>query len=212
MDANHIQCHIRCVIGQDIHPHLDELARLRIEVFREYPYLYDGTAAYEQGYLATYARNPESLFVLALARDGEAGERERVVGVSTGVPMAGEEDSFQRPFLDHGYDPARIFYFGESVLERAYRGRGIGVRFFEEREAYARRLGRFDWTCFCAVERPAAHPARPADYVPLDDFWRRRGYRKHPELTTSYAWKEVGEAGDSPKPMTFWLKRVAGTP
>lgn len=195
---------LRSLRGQDIAPYLADLARLRIEVFREYPYLYDGSEDYEQRYLATYSRSPESLFVVAL-------DRARVVGVSTGVPMDSEEDSFQQPFRDHGYDPARIFYFGESVLQRAYRGRGLGVRFFVEREAHARRLGRFAWTCFCAIERPPDHPARPPGHVPLDDFWRRRGYEKRPELATYYHWKEVGEADESAKPMTFWLKPLDGT-
>ena len=32
------------VTGSDIAPHVEDLARLRIEVFREFPYLYDGDA------------------------------------------------------------------------------------------------------------------------------------------------------------------------
>ncbi len=187
--------------GVQIHPYLDDLAELRIRVFREYPYLYDGTPAYEARYIETYARASESLFVLAL--DGE-----RVVGCSTGVPMGDEEEAFRRPFLDHGYDPERIFYFGESVLLPEYRGLGLGGRFFDEREAYARRLGRFDLTCFCAVQRADDHPRRPSGYRPLDPFWERRGYRKHPELSTTFSWKEQDDAGESPKPMTFWLRAL----
>lgn len=193
---------IRRLTGSAVLPFLEDLARLRIAVFREWPYLYDGDMAYEKTYLETYARSPESLFVLAL--DGD-----RVIGASTGLPMADETDDFKRPFKAHGYDPRRIFYFGESVLLPEYRGRGLGVRFFEEREAYARSLGRFGWTCFCAVERPADHPRRPAQYVPLDAFWRRRGYEKRPELATTYTWKDLDEESQSPKPMTFWLKRLS---
>ena len=59
-----------------------------------------------------------------------------------------------------------------------------------------------------AVERPIDHPRRPADYTPLDVFWERRGYRKAPELATTYSWKELDEASPSPKPMTFWLKAL----
>jgi hypothetical protein len=37
--------------GRDVLAHLPDIARLRIEVFREYPYLYDGDRAYEERYL-----------------------------------------------------------------------------------------------------------------------------------------------------------------
>lgn len=188
--------------GNGVERHIDELARLRIEVFRDFPYLYRGSLGYERKYLKTYMGVADSVIVLAF--DGE-----RVVGASTGLPMEAETDEVKKPFLDHGYDPARIFYFGESVLEKGYRGKGLGVRFFEEREAHARALGRFDWTCFCAVQRPADHPHRPPGYVPLDEFWKKRGYAKHAELATTFSWQELDEESESEKPMVFWLKRIA---
>lgn len=187
--------------GREIAPFIDDMARLRISVFAAFPYLYEGTIDYEKDYLATYARSQGSLFVLAL--DGEA-----VVGASTGIPMADETDAFKAPFVSAGFDPARVFYFGESVLMPAYRGQGIGVRFFEEREAHARRLGGIDFCAFCAVERPVDHPARPAGYQPLDAFWNRRGFTHHPQLRTSYVWRDIGEANETAKPMSFWLKDI----
>ena len=51
-------------------------------------------------------------------------------------------------------------------------------------------------------------PARPAGHVPLDDFWRRRGYAPVPGLVASLAWKEHDEAGESPKPMQYWLRAL----
>ncbi|MCP8893835.1 GNAT family N-acetyltransferase [Shinella daejeonensis] len=192
---------IKVVHGEAISPYIPDLARLRITVFRAFPYLYEGSEDYEADYLATYARSPESLFVLAL--DGE-----RIVGASTGVPMADETEAFKAPFAAAGLAPERIFYYGESVLLADYRGRGLGVRFFEEREAYAARLGRFDWCAFCAVERPADHSLRPADYMPLDTFWKRRGYTPRPDLRTTFSWRDVGEAVETKKPMSFWLKAV----
>lgn len=187
--------------GGAIGPHIGDLARLRIEVFRAFPYLYEGSLDYEQNYLATYAGSADSLFVLAF--DGDT-----VVGASTGMPMSQETDAFKAPFLTGGWDPERIFYFGESVLLPAYRGRGVGVRFFEEREGFARRLGRFDHCCFCAVERPADHPLRPAGYEPLDAFWTRRGYAHRPELRTEFSWRDIGQAQETAKPMSFWMKEL----
>ncbi|WP_234185972.1 GNAT family N-acetyltransferase [Shinella sp. NM-101] len=190
---------IEIVHGKAVAPHVADLARLRIAVFHAFPYLYAGSEAYEAAYLQTYAQSPESLFVLAL--DGE-----RIVGASTGVPMTDASEEFRAPFAAAGIDPATVFYFGESVLLPGYRGRGLGVRFFEEREAYSRRLGRFDWCAFCAVERPKDHPLRPADYAPLDDFWGRRGYTRRADLSTMLSWQDIGEAQETEKPMSFWLK------
>jgi GNAT superfamily N-acetyltransferase len=190
---------IKIVQGDAVTPHIADLARLRTEVFRAFPYLYEGSEDYEASYLATYARSPESLFVLAL--DGE-----RIVGASTGVPMPDASGVFQAPFIAAGIAPEKVFYFGESVLLSTYRGRGLGVRFFEEREAHARRLGRFDWCTFCAVERPQSHPLRPADYVPLDAFWDKRGYKHRTDLRTMLAWQDIGEENETEKPMSFWLK------
>lgn len=187
--------------GAAIHPYLPELADLRIQVFREYPYLYEGSTEYEEKYLRTYVNVPDS--VMALVWDGD-----RVVGASSGLPLELETPEAIQPFVANGYDPRRIFYYGESVLLPDYRGHGLGKRFFEEREAHARNLARFDRVCFCAIERPADHPLRPAGYVPLDAFWNRRGFVKHPELHTTYSYRELGEDTESPKPMIFWLKSL----
>jgi len=56
------------------------------------------------------------------------------------------------------------------------------------------------------VERPTDHPRRPPDYVPLDAFWQKRGYRKHPDFTTTFSWKDLDETTETAKPMTFWIK------
>lgn len=187
--------------GARLLDYIDELARLRIEVFRAFPYLYEGDPAYEARYLKTYIESPGSVIVLAL-------EGDNVVGAASGIPLKSETDVVKKPFLDAGYDIDRLFYCGESVLLDHYRGQGIGVEFFRHREAHAKSLGGFSQSCFCAVQRPADHPLRPTDYVPLDRFWEKRGYSKQPELTTQFSWRELGEASESPKPMTFWLKTL----
>ena len=192
---------IKHLSGMELEPWLPDLARMRITVFRDFPYLYDGTAEYEEKYLKIYMRSPESIIILAL--DGD-----KVIGASTGLPMEDETEEFQKPFLEHGYDPAKIFYCGESVLLKEYRGKGIYKEFFLGREGQARKLGRFDWCSFCCVQRPADHPLKPADYIPLDAVWNKFGYVKHPELRTSYIWKDVDQAEETAHDMVFWLKSI----
>jgi GNAT superfamily N-acetyltransferase len=192
---------IERAIGAAIARYLDALAALRIGVFREYPYLYDGSLAYEHEYLASYAGSPDSLVVVAC--DGD-----RVVGASTALPLTLHSDDVVPPLARAGYDPASVYYFGESVLEPAYRGRGLGSRFFEERERRARELG-FAVATFCAVERPADHPQRPASYRPPGALWRRHGFERRPDIVGTFAWRDVGDTEETAKPMVFWVKSLA---
>jgi GNAT superfamily N-acetyltransferase len=189
------------VSGAACEPFLADLARLRIEIFRDFPYLYDGDLGYERDYLRAYVESPESIVVIASAND-------RIVGASTGLPLLAEDARFRAPFAGSPYDAKRIFYCGESVLSKAYRGRGLYKKFFERRERHARSLDAFDTCAFCAVDRPPEHPLRPPDYVPLDAAWTRLGYTRHPELVAEFAWKDVDRDAETTKPMIYWLKRL----
>lgn len=186
--------------GDALRARLDDLARLRITVFRAFPYLYEGALDYERKYLPRYAEARTGTIIIAL--DGE-----QVVGASTALALDEENDSIREPFLKAGIDTAPVFYFGESVLLPQYRGKGIGVKFFEEREAAALRHGR-SICCFCAVERPMDHPMKPADYVPLDDFWAHRGYAKRPDLVSTFSWQDIGATVETAKPMVYWMKQL----
>lgn len=187
------------LVGAEILPYVDRLAELRIAVFREWPYLYEGSMEYERKYLARLAASPHGYVVLA--KHGET-----VVGASTALPLTDAEPEFQKPFADAGLDPEDYFYFGESVLLPDYRGLGAGVKFFEEREAQAHFLG-FPFSCFCAVVRPESHPERPADYRPLDRLWSRRGFKRQPELRATFAWPDLGGTEPTDKVLEFWIRR-----
>ncbi len=187
--------------GAEIAQQIDALAALRITVFREWPYLYEGTREYETRYLQTYLQCPRSLAILVW--DGA-----NCIGASTVQPLADAPLDMQQPFLDASMDLSRIDYFGESVLLRAYRGQGLGVKFFELREAHAKALGLS--TCaFCAVQRNDDDARRPADYVANDAFWNKRRYRKQADLRTTLSWPDIGETANSDKPMTFWTRELA---
>lgn len=177
-----------------------ELARLRIEVFRAFPYLYDGDMDYEEKYLRAYVESPRAIVVGAW--DGQ-----RLVGAATGAPMEDHAAEFATPFAERGFDLREIFYCGESVLLPQYRGQGAGHAFFDHREARARALGRRH-ACFCAVIRPSDHPARPADYAPLDPFWHRRGYEPVEGLVARFPWRDIGDSEETGKPMQFWMRLI----
>ena len=148
-------------------------------------------------YLDRYAQSDRSVFVLAL-------EFNRLVGAATALPLLEADEEFQAPFRQLGAELGSVFYFGESVLLKPYRGEGIGHRFFDLREQYAADFG-FLHTAFCAVQRPEDHPLRPDDYRSLDDFWRGRDYFPQNQLVAHFDWTDVGETAPSRKSLQFWL-------
>lgn len=176
---------------------LDDLARLRIAVFAGWPYLYKGDLTYEARYLSRFAASPGAIVVAARTADG------RMVGAATAAPLSDHADEFAVPFARAGLDPAKFFYLAESVLLPEFRGQGAGRVFFDMREAAARAQG-FSRAVFASVLRPADHPARPADYVALDAFWRRLGYQPLDGLQAEFCWRDLGEPAESCKRLQVW--------
>ena len=184
--------------GAEIARHVDAVAELRIAVFRDWPYLYEGTREYEARYLDVYLRCPRSLAILVW--DGGL-----CVGASTVLPLTDAGAEAQQPFHDGGQDIQAIDYFGESIVLKSHRGRGLGVKFFDLREQHAREHG-LSICAFCSVTRAQDDPRKPADYVGNDSFWGRRGYHQEPGIVTGFSWPDIGEVVSTTKPMTFWLR------
>jgi GNAT superfamily N-acetyltransferase len=196
---------IERLTGDAIARVLGDVARLRIAVFREWPYLYDGSLAYEQDYLAGFAGACDAIVVAAYAG-------EEIVGAATASPLDGHSSEFVPLVASAGYDPDTVFYLGESVLLPEFRRRGLGHAFFDHREDHARscrgRKGRYEHAAFCSVVRDASDQRIPAGYRPLDAFWRKRGYAPVDGLVGAYDWREIGQQAETRKPMQFWMRRL----
>lgn len=192
---------VKSFVGSEAYQFKNDLAKLRIQVFREFPYLYDGSLDYEERYLESFLHSKDSIIAIAFDHD-------KIVGASTGTPLAYESMDIQTPWIAHHQDLSKVFYFSESVLLPEYRGLGIGVKFFQEREAWARKLGQFNTLAFCAVVRENHHPRKPGNYVPLDEFWKNRGFARLDNYTCQIAWKEIDEEKESKKTLQFWRKGI----
>ncbi len=188
-------------LSGDFGPALGEVARLRLSLFREFPYLYEGTEEAEAEYLQTYVQARGALLVLA--RDEAAGGR--VVGACTAVLLSAEGDDFLRPFVAAGLNPAEVLYLGEALLEHEYQGQGLGNELLDRAEAHAQTLG-LPMLAAAMVVRPDDHPQKPLGWRSPRSLLERRGYVMRPELDTTLSWLEIGESSPSPKPMRFWVK------
>ena len=167
---------VRALTGTDLEAALDGVAALRIAVFRDWPYLYDGSLGYEREYLQTYRDSTGALLVGAFHGD-------RLIGASTSTPMEDHAEAFAGPLKQIGLPVESILYGAESVLLPAYRGQGLGHRFFDLREEHARNLGRTH-VAFCSVKRPDDHRCAPPISAPTTPSgWaaataRSRGLRR----------------------------------
>ncbi|MEO0667460.1 MAG: GNAT family N-acetyltransferase [Pseudomonadota bacterium] len=188
------------LVGPELSEAIDSLAHLRMTVFRDWPYLYDGDVAFERAYLEHYRYSPEAIVVAAQVGDW-------LVGAATATPLGEHADEFAQAFDGTDVDIDHTFYCGESVLLPSYRGLGIGHQFFDLREAHARSLG-YRHMCFCAVIRPEDHPLRPSGYTQLDAFWEKRGYARLPGAVAQFAWKDVDVEATTDKPLQFWMRTL----
>lgn len=194
---------VRLAVGSTIAIHVEAIARLGTRVLHEWPGLYAGDAAHAAGLLAPCVESWRSVAVLVF--DGAT-----LVGGSTGLPLADEREAVREPFRAAGIDPARVFLCRDSMLAPPWRGRGLGHRFFDERESHARGLGGFDCTAFLAVDRSADHPLRPPFGRDNEAFWRRRGYAPQGAVRVSLPWPEPG-AGEVVHTLTAWLRPLERT-
>lgn len=184
--------------GRDISAVLPALAGLRIEVFRDWPYLYEGSLSYEEEYLSIYTEAEGAIVVAAY--DGD-----RLVGASTGCPLSQHSDSFGDALSATHLTVDDIFYCAESVLLPEFRGRGLGHEFFDRREEHGRKLG-LTVSAFAGIVRPQDHPLKPADYRSLDRFWRGRGYAPLDGAVATFNWKDVGQPQETEHALQFWCK------
>jgi GNAT superfamily N-acetyltransferase len=191
---------VRALTGAELEAALDDLAQLRIAVFRDWPYLYDGTLDYEREYLRTYRDSPGALLVAAFAGG-------RLVGASTSTPMEDHAEAFAEPLKAIGLPVETILYGAESVLLPEFRGQGLGHRFFDLREEHARKLGR-SHVAFCSVVRPENHSMRPASFRTNDAFWMGRGYAPLPGVFAEFSWKDVCGEAETKKPLQFWMRAL----
>ncbi len=185
--------------GSEVQQHIDELAELRLSIFREYPYLYEGDIREERNYLKMYSSSENSLVILA--QDGQ-----KIVGAATGVPLKETSADYWEIFSKKGISIDEIFYLGELILLKDYRSEGIGNRLFDEFEKRVAEKHQYPKITICEVSRAKNDPQRPKDYVALDGFWKKKGFIKHPELVVYFSWKEIGNLKKTRHSLMFSIR------
>ncbi len=192
-------------LGQEIIPYVKDVATMRIEGFREFPYLYEGNMAYEEKYLEGYAKEPRAMLIRVL-------EGDKLAAVATATPLDSSSDIVAEAperFEARGHDPKTFYYYAEIIVKKAYRGRGIAEMIYREREHRARQWG-YRNVCLAVVKRPDDHPLRPADYKSPERIFERDGFVKT-SIEIVYNWPTIlpnGKVEKKDNLMVFWSRSL----
>ena len=185
--------------SKDIQDYFQEIAQLRIEIFKEFPYLYQGSFDYERNYLCRYIEASDSL--VCLVKQGDI-----IAGMTTAISLAQEDQDIKGQYQEQGYIPEHTCYFGESIIKKEYRNYGVGKQFFKIREEFAiENIPKLKHTTFCAVKRDHSHPLRPENYFDLSEFWSKQGYQKT-ESHIKMKWKDINKDKEDYKKLMIWKK------
>jgi GNAT superfamily N-acetyltransferase len=184
--------------GNGIKNYIDELGRFRIEIFKEFPYLYEGDLEYERKYLSRYPESPEGILILTKDTRG-------LIGACTGIPLQDEDTEFVKPFQTVNIE--EIFYIGEVMVRADSRGKGLGTMLLSKMLDLITG-SRFKTACFYTVDRGINHPLRPNNYNSSESLWKRFGFVKDPEKLVYFRWKDLGHSTKTDKPMNVWIKKL----
>lgn len=194
--------------GREIPPYIDEVAKFRMQNFKEFPYLYAGDDAYEKEYLQSYVNDPKAILLTGFNANNE------IIAISTGIPVISNADLLavaKDLFIANHLNPAHYFYIGETIIHASYRNKGLYSKIVALREQAARDLG-FDNICFLSVVREANHPQQPANYRSPEAIFNHCGYKKS-NMIIHYHWPTIQADNtivNQEHALTFWLKKFAG--
>jgi GNAT superfamily N-acetyltransferase len=186
--------------GAAIADGLDDVATLRLDIFQEYPYLYQGRREDELKYLVTYAEAPDACIILAY--DGSV-----IIGAATGMPLIHEDAQMVDAFAGTSFSLEELYYVGELLFRPAYRNCGLGQKLLARLESHIHSLGRYRKLTCATVERLDDHPLRPHDYIPVTRFLARTGFVRLPGMTTHITWSET-DGVKRDHHMQFWSKKL----
>lgn len=191
--------------GKDISPFIDEIGQIRLDLFKEFPYLYKGDLDYERAYLSEYSKDDQSLLILVYSGN-------KIVAFITGTAISSQhsitEDAFEL-FQSKGLKPSDYYYIGEIIVLKDYRSFNLSSRLLKEVENFALENG-YSSSCFLTVVRDNDHPLRPEDYKDSSKLWKFHNY-KQMNLYTKYKWNTIindSEAIYQENTLEYWSKSL----
>ena len=186
--------------GNEITPYVSDITQLSLQIYREYPYLYEGT---EEEYLPFIQRYSES-------NDGIASilfDDKKLIGVCIGMPLNEMRDNYLGNFSSITKEELdSLYYLGEFLLLKQYRSQGNGKQMYTSFENEVIKKSLYKTLCFCKIQEFLEHPSQPDNYFSMNNFWKQSEYVAREDLSFNVDWVNVNETTLSPHQLYFWFK------
>ncbi len=197
---------IQIHIGNNFIPYIDIISQLRIEIFKEYPYLYKGDLDYEKKYMQGYLTDHQAMIALASIN-------ERIVGISTGIPLISDSEivmDAKKVFAKDNIDISDYYYYGEMIILPEHRRKGLATQLCCAQNKVIKRWG-FKHVCILTVVRGEDHPLKPTNYISQESLWKSLGFSKN-NLTINYSWPTIQvdqSATSQSNTLEFWTTHLS---
>jgi GNAT superfamily N-acetyltransferase len=194
---------IEIFTGNDSEPYIETVSKLRIEAFKEYPYLYMGELDYERQYMRGYTKDDRAMIAIATC-DG------KLAGISTGIPLTSDSEIVSEAkiiFLNENIDIEDYYYYGELIILPEFKGKGILTKLLSAQDELIRSWG-YKHACGLTVVREDNHPLKPAGYKSPYKIGERLGY-KRTNIRTQFDWPTIqsdGRVKNEKNILEFWIK------
>ncbi|HLC06649.1 MAG TPA: GNAT family N-acetyltransferase [Candidatus Babeliales bacterium] len=196
---------IKVLTQDELKTLLPFVAQLRVNIFRNYPYLYDGNIAEEMDNLEKYAQHNNSALAIAYYN-------ENPVGFLCGSDLIHYSVHFENSVADlfKGVDLniENYYYCADIIILPEHRGKYLAPQLFDAIENYAQQKG---YTACCFItEHHENHPLKPRDHKSLVPLWNSLNYKKS-ALITYASWQTHQVDGTiklEQHPLIFWLKNL----
>lgn len=205
IDTTNTQYTIKVITGEEFHRLLPFIAEQRIEAYRPYPYLYEGSMEDEQRSLILLAQSAHAAVAVAYFNNTIVGLVPRIPLVDYAEEFIGSIEAFEKD----GKNPNDYYYITDVIVQEAHQGKKLATHLIEQIEHYCSSLG-YPYACF-VCESYESHPLKPQNYRELDSLWERLGYRKSAICITFLDWNTLQPDGStkySPHVLPYWIKQL----
>lgn len=118
-------------------------------------------------------------------------------------------DDIHKPFVEKGYEVDGFYYYGEIMIDKDYRNKGIAKRIYQIREHEAKEQG-YSNNCFATIVKD--NSKMPKDYFDPTYMWKSLGFVEHMDMQVECQWPRIQNDGSTTNEinsLNFWIKDIA---